>query len=268
MSNRESKDELAPLGSSGGKKNLTILGVFLFLSLWLILSSTNAINSLILPSPFRVIGAVTDVGFDLVYHIIATLGRVILGLSLGCLIGIFLGAIMQFNRTVYVLLDGIIETFRPVPPVALIPFFILIFGFSEAGKIVIVTLGVTLIMVVSTVEAFERVPIGVMRWGLISQLSRYQLFTLVLFPAAWPELRTGFRISLAIAITLVIVSEFMGAKYGLGYLISVSKVTLTTPTIFLSVILLGWVGCIMDRGIRYLFDKTCAWDVRAKGAVI
>jgi ABC-type nitrate/sulfonate/bicarbonate transport system permease component len=55
-------------------------------------------------------------------------------------------------------------------------------------------------------------------------------------------MRVGFRIALAAAITLVIVAEFMGATYGLGYLISVSKVTLTTPTILLSTFLLGWLG--------------------------
>ena len=49
--------------------------------------------------------------------------------------------------------------------------------------------------------------------------------------ATSPEMRGGFRIALAAAITLVVVSEFMGASFGLGYLISVSKVTLTIPTI-------------------------------------
>lgn len=96
---------------------------------------------------------------------------------------------------------------------------------------------------------------------------RPELFRRIIIPAAWPEMRVGFRIALAAAITLVIVAEFMGATYGLGYLISVSKVTLTTPTILLSTFLLGWLGWGLDKVVRLVFDKTCAWDARVKEAV-
>ena len=97
-------------------------------------------------------------------------------------------------------------------------------------------------------------------------LSRRDLFRMVILPAAWVEMRSGFRIALALAVSLVVVSEFLGATYGLGYLISVAKVTLTTPTLLLSIMLLGWLGWGLDRLVRYMFDKTTAWDVRAKGA--
>jgi ABC-type nitrate/sulfonate/bicarbonate transport system permease component len=122
--------------------------------------------------------------------------------------------------------------------------------------------------VVDTVEAIERVPASLIRLGLISKISRPSLFRKIIIPSAWPEMRGGFRIALALAFTLVIVSEFMGATYGLGYLINVSKVTLTTPTILLSIIILGCLGWFFDKALRLLFDKTCFWETRAKGAVI
>ncbi len=255
------------LGTSGKGSRLSFVGVVGFLSLWAAVSVSGLINPLLLPSPIRVIQAVSDVGFDLIHHVLATIIRVIAGLLLGAAAGMLAGISMQYSRKVFVLLDGLIETFRPIPPVALIPFFILIFGFAEVGKLLIVTLGVSLIIVVTTLEAINRVPTGVLRWGLVSGLSRTSLFRKVLLPSAWPEMRGGFRISLALAMTLVIVSEFMGAKHGLGYLINVSKITLTTPTILLSIIIIGWLGWAFDRVIRLVFDKTCAWDIRAKGAI-
>ena len=257
---------VAPLGSVGRGRMLRFAGLASFLSAWCLLSFTGVVSPLILPSPIRVAIAVQDVGTDLLRHILATVIRIAGGFALGTVLGVAIGLLMQFNRTVYALLDNLVETFRPVPPVALVPFIILIFGFAESGKTLVTTFGVALIMIVTTVEAIERVPTGVIRWGLVCGLPRSALFRHVILPAAWPEMRGGCRIGLALAVTLVVVSEFMGAKYGLGYLINVSKITLTTPTIFLSIIVLGWLGWGLDRCVRLLFDRTCSWDIRAKGA--
>lgn len=260
------KKRAAALGSSSGGRMWSVVGPIGFLLLWSVVSTLELVNPLLLPSPSRVFLSVRDIGFVLVWHIIATLSRVLAGFFCGAILGVIIGTSMQYNRRLYLLLDGIVETFRPVPPVALVPFFILLFGFSETGKIIITTLGTLLVITVGTVEAIERVPSGILRWGLVACSTRLSLFWKVILPAAWPEMRGTFRIAMALAITLVIVSEFMGAKYGLGYLISVSKITLTTPSLLLSAILLGWLGWGLDRILRYLFDKTCAWDVRAKGA--
>ena len=254
------------LGSTGAGRRLRWVGVAAWLGLWAALSGSGMVNSLLLPSPWRVLQAVGDIGPDLLLHCGATIGRVAVSFSLGLLLGVTSAILMQYSRTAYGLLDGLVETFRPVPIVALVPFFILLFGFAEIGKILVATLGVGLVAVVTGVEAIERVPIGVVRWGVVCGLSRNALFRLVILPAAWPEMRAGFRVALASAVTLVVVAEFMGAQYGLGYLISVSKVTLSTHTLLLSAMLLGWIGWALDWNVRRLFDRTCFWDVRARGA--
>jgi sulfonate transport system permease protein len=254
------------LGSAARASYLNVLGVVGFLAIWSLIAFSGLVSPLIIPSPMRVLGAVTDVGWKLVEHVAATVVRIVTGFTFGAALGMTLGIAMQYSRRFYLIADGLVETFRPVPPVALVPFFILVFGFAEIGKLLVVTMGVGLMITVTTVEAISRVPTGVIRWGLVSGLHRGALFRLVIFPAAWPEMRTGFRIALAAAVSLVIVSEFMGATYGLGYLISVSKVTLTTPTILLSTMLLGWIGWLLDRALRWLFDSTCRWDTRAKEA--
>ena len=257
----------AVLGSTGPATPWALLGVAATIGLWAVVSSAQWVNPLLLPPPARVIGAIKDIGFDLFWHAAATIGRIVGGYTLGVLLGLVLGTAMQYSRKTYVFWDGIVETARPVPAVALVPFFILVFGFSEFGKILLVTLGVGLIITVATVESIERVPTVVIRWGLVLGLPRRDLFRQIVLPAAIPELRSGFRIALATAISLVIVSEFMGSTYGLGYLISVAKVTLTTPTLFLAIIILGWISWIADRMLRYAFDRKTAWDVRAKGAI-
>jgi sulfonate transport system permease protein len=267
MSGIPVEDENSVLGSSAKRTPLSLVGVLSIIILWTLLSSFKLVNPLLLPSPMRVIVAAKDIGFDLAWHVLATVIRALAGLFLGGVVGFSVGVLMQYSRRAFILLDGVVETSRPVPPVALVPFFILLFGFSEYGKILLVALGTGLVITVATVEAIERVPSGVVRWGLVSGLSRAGLFRYIILPAALPDMRTGARIALATAITLVIVSEFMGSTYGLGYLINVSKITLTTPTIVLCIIILGWLSWGLDRALRLAFDRVSAWDIRAKGAV-
>jgi ABC-type nitrate/sulfonate/bicarbonate transport system permease component len=254
------------LGSAHRSGPLAFAGLLVFIGAWIATSYFGWVNSLLLPSPLRVIGAASDVGPKLLEHLAATILRIGVGFGLGVSAGMSLGILMQYNQRIYQFFDGIIETFRPVPPVAVVPFFILLFGFSEVGKILVTVIGVGLLATITTVEAIERVPAALVRWGLVIGLSRAKLFRLIILPAVWPEMRGGFRIAMALAITLVVVSELMGATHGLGYLISVSKVTLTTPTLLLAIVILGWIGWGFDRLLRYVFDKTTAWDIRAKGA--
>jgi len=256
------------LGSQGRTGIIPLIGVALFLIGWWAVASMGLVSALILPSPVRVLLAAKDVGWPLGGHAAVTTGRILAGLLLGVALGGSLGLLMQYSRRAYLWLDGIIESMRPVPPVATVPFFILIFGFSEMGKLLLVTLGTGLVAVVATIEAIERVDVSLVRWGLVCGLSRKELFWKIIVPASLPEMRAGVRIAHATAVALVVVSEFMGARYGLGYLINVSKVTLTTPTIILSIIMLGWVNWILDLAIRSIFDKVCFWDVRAKGATL
>jgi len=262
---KKSRD-MTILGSAGASSPFRVAGVAGSLLIWIVLSGSGAVNSLVLPSPWRVLGAVQDIGTNLPIHIGVTLARVLVGFLGGVSLGCCVGVLMQYNRHAFAVLDGIVETGRPVPTVALIPFFTLIFGFSETGRFIVVMLGTALLAAVTVVEAIERVPVAIVRWGLVVGLRRRELFGRILLPAAWPNMRTGFR--LALSFTLVIVAEFMGARYGLGHLISVAKVTLTTPTLLLCVAILGILGWLTDRGLRALFNRTARWEATVKDTLL
>lgn len=174
---------------------------------------------------------------------------------------------MQLNRTAFIILDPIVQPSRAIPPVALLPFFILVFGFSEIGRIVLIALGTSLVVCVGTIEAINRVQPSIVKLGLILGLPRTRLYWRVIIPASLPELRGTLRIALALAITLVIVAEFLGVHRGLGYLINLSRVTLSTHTIVLSVILIGTLSWSLDRLIVVVFRIVFQWDRRSEREV-
>ena len=256
------------LGSEGRSGLLPYVPIAGALLAWGIVSVSGWGTPLLIPTPLRVLQAAYDVGWTFVPHCLATLLRICVGFFVAAIGGVTVGTIMQYNATIFRLLDGLVQTARPVPPVAVLPFMILVFGFSETGRLVVVVLGSGLLLTVTTIEAIKRVPMGVIRWGIVCGLVRRDLFMKVILPAAWPDMRGGFRVALALAISLVVVSEFMGARHGLGYLISVSKITLTTPTLLFTIVVLGWLGWGLDRALTCAFDRTTGWDRRAERAVV
>jgi len=226
---------------------------------WVILTEGGIVKPLYLPGPRDIIRAISDVAEELPIHIFVTLIRTLVGYGLGVSLGIGVGLLMGYSKVTKASLHGIIEAWRPIPPIALIPFFLLWFGFSFFGRILLVTLGVALIMVVATYEAMQNVPAQLSEAAKTLGARRQQVLWTVQWPAIRPELRGSLRVSLALSISLVIASEFLGAQTGLGYLINVSKVTFSTHVILLAVILLGIISGSLDYLLRCLLKRLTPW---------
>lgn len=226
---------------------------------WCVVTYFHLVSSLIIPSPYSVFIAAKNIGPDVFFHSATTLARGLGGFILGSMIGVALGSLVQYNRIAQLIAEPMLDASRPVPALALLPFFILIFGFSELGRALLIVLNVTIFISLTTVESIAKVPEPWVRFSRISGLSRIGIFYRILLPGAIPWLSGPFRLGLALSFTLTIAAEFMGAQYGLGFLINTARVNLATPTIWLSIILLGLVCQISDSILVSIFNRLTFW---------
>jgi ABC-type nitrate/sulfonate/bicarbonate transport system permease component len=97
-------------------------------------------------------------GKPLWFDALISLRRILIGFAIGVVAGVTLGAGMSASRLVRYLIDPVIEVLRPLPPLAFIPLFIVWFGIGEMPKEVLIVIGVTPIMAVTTVAALDEVP--------------------------------------------------------------------------------------------------------------
>ncbi len=238
---------------------ISIVSVAAFYGAWWGITALGWIKPLLLPSPFAVLQAGMDLGWGLFPHVQATAFRILSGFTIGAAGGIMLGLLTSYFPFFGLALQPHIESWRPVPPVALVPFFILWFGFSVFGKLLLVSLGCALILVVQTQEAVRNISPRYIRAAHSLGLSKVNVYRMVVLPAILPELRSGLRIALALSVSLVVVSEFLGAQEGLGYLITVAKVTFSTPTILLGIILLGFLSFTFDWLLQKGIDRLTTW---------
>jgi ABC-type nitrate/sulfonate/bicarbonate transport system permease component len=248
----------------GSGKWLGLLSVFLYFAAWFAVTAQgfNLVRPIKFPSPIMVVQAAVRTADLIPLDALATVSRVLFGFIVGTLLGLGLGLAMSYNRKVYYFFDPLVESIRPVPVIAMIPFFLMWFGIGEAGKLLLITLGVFAIIVVSTVEAIKNVPKIYVLAAQTLGASKLQLFRTVLVPAIVPQLIGPMRVAAALSFTLVVAAEFMGANAGLGFRILEARRLFSTDVIMLGVVLIGILSAVADALIRRGAAYLTRWSER------
>ena len=242
---------------------LGVATVVTVLAAWYIVTVVMPlIPSLFFPSPPDVLRALVELRYSIIQHSLVTLYRVLTSFSVGSMIGILIGLLMSRSRIVYAILDPVIEALRPVPPIALIPFFILWFGIGNFGKLLLSGLGCFMVLVVNTVVAVRNVPPIYVRAVSSLGADPRTIYRTVVVPAIIPSLVSGWRVAAALAFALTVAAELMGAQSGLGFLVMVARRSLQTDVILLSVIILSIEAWFVDRAIRVLSNRVTPWMER------
>lgn len=260
------RDLLATARSGRERLLFAMLGLAATLLLWWLLTESHVSLTRLIPGPVALVSAARDIGPVLIRHTLTTLSRVVVGFIAGVLSGLGGGLLTTYSRRAFLLLSGLVEAMRPVPPVALVPFFLLIFGFSELGRLFLVALGTGLIVLVAFVEACRETPPHLAESFQTLGYSKLSIYRLIIVPYALSRMLGPARVALALSVSLVVVSEFMGAQLGLGHLINVAKVTFSTPTILLAASLLGLLSGLLDAVLRTAFRWSTPWAHRLDGS--
>ena len=269
MAETQGNDDQSHKRKSGRKRILSseatvsILTVLMAVVIWY--HFTNSfIPKLFFPSPMDTVQVVGRMEGVLVEYFIATMYRVVVGMLAGAILGVICGIAMSWNKWINSILDPLIEALRPIPPVALIPFFILWFGIGDTGKLILTALGGFTVMVVTTLEAIKHVsPIYIMAARTLGA-NRLTIYRTVILPAITPPLIGGMRVTVALSFALVIAAEFMGAQSGLGYMIMLARRTLQTDAILVGVIIIGITSWIVDRMVRMIGNYLTRWAPRSE----
>jgi ABC-type nitrate/sulfonate/bicarbonate transport system permease component len=240
--------------------------MFLTLVGWTLLAGLVG-DPLKLPGPLLVVESMGRVGPELARHAAMTWLRVCLGLLAGFVVGVAWGFLLRTSKAAAFLGTPILEMLRPVPAVALVPFFILWLGISLLSQVTLVAYAVTMTMAVGTFGALGNVNPEYIRAGLCLGSSTWGIVRRVLWPAILPELVSSVRIAAGLAFAVAIVSEFMGAQSGLGFLIMIARRVLRTETIVLAVVVLGLEAWFTDVSIRRLATARLKWFRVASSAV-
>ena len=244
---------------------LSVVSVVLYSVVWFGITRDgfNLVRPIKFPSPSMVVEAAVRIHDVILADVAATLARVMVGFCAGTLLGLGLGLWMSYNEKVLYFFNPLVESIRPVPVIAMIPFFLMWFGIDEPGKLLLIALGVFAIVVVSTVEAVRNVPRIYTLAAQTLGASKLQQFRTIVVPAIVPEMVGPLRVASALSFTLVVAAEFMGANAGIGFRIMEARRLFSTDVILLGVVLIGLVSAVADTAIRNVTAYLTRWSERS-----
>jgi NitT/TauT family transport system permease protein len=196
---------------------------------------------------------------DLWSNAVASISRGAGGLALAIVCGSLIGVLMAWYRPIRIAVNPIVQFFYPMPKSALIPVMVLWLGFGDASKVVLIFVGCLLPV---TLSAFNgaRGTEEVLIWSARSLgASRARVLWEVVLPSALPELLSGIRTALALSFVLLVSSELIVARQGLGYMIGWLGDGGAYDAMFAVVLTVALLGFAADRCYLMLTRRILAW---------
>jgi ABC-type nitrate/sulfonate/bicarbonate transport system permease component len=245
---------------------LRLTAVAAFLGLWSALAGVVVVlqlfNPIFLPGPWLVLGSLAELAAkgQLWGHIAATLERVAIGFGTGAAAGVTLGLAAGALVPVRNVIKPLVELLRPIPPLAVLPMFIVWVGIGEPSKIGFITYATFFPVFLTTVTGVRQIDPLLLRAARSLGARGPALFARVILPAALPDVLTGLRLGVALAFFVIVISEFIGAEQGLGFLINDGRNFFQVPQMLGAAVVLGLLGYAGNELVRLLERRLMRWQ--------
>ena len=250
------------------KDRLKIFFPLLLLVLWQIASSSQILPSNKIPSPAQIVIGIKELAFyglppgnSLFLHCFESLLRVCSGFVLALIIAVPLGIVVGWFPILRNMLTPVIETIRPIPPLAWIPLAILWFGIGFQSAAFIIFLGCFFPILLSTISGVLSVEKRLIEAAKTLGATDRYIFLQILIPGSTPSIFTGIRIGIGIGWMTLVAAEFTGVKsgYGLGYMIMVARDIQRPDFVIAGMATIGLLGYLLDVGVRRLEARVLRW---------
>jgi len=186
---------------------------------------------------------------ELLPHIKASLFRQSIGFSCGALAGSLTGILAGAFGPVGRFYEPIVSIMYPVPKVALLPLIFVWFGLGDLSKIIVMTMSIffpTYLAAYHGAKSVRRIHI----WTAQNAgASRARILFRVIAPSALPEIFNGLRIGLALSFVLMVTTELVVSKNGLGYIVGRAEENLRFDRMYVAIIVIGLIGLCADRAL-------------------
>ena len=254
--------------SGAGNPALRVLLLVAFVGLWEAAVRVFSIAIYVLPTPSGIAVALYRgiVSFVYIDNLWATLVETLLGFAVGSVFAFALGTAVALSRRFEYYLYPFIIMFQSLPKVALAPLVVVWFGLGLTSKVVNAGLIAFFPLMVNTIVGLRSADED--RVNLMRSLAatEVQIFWMLRLPGALPFLMAGLEVAMVFALIGAIVAEFIGAQHGLGVLIQNLNFSADVAGVFSILIILSFLGLVLNQAILYVRRRVLFWDASQKSA--
>lgn len=231
---------------------------------WYLLPATGLVSPALVPTPLQVLLKFWELlaSNRLWLDMYMSLQRVTLGLACGITLAVPVGFLLGWYRPARTLIDPLVNFFRSLPPIALIPLVIVYFGIDELAKVVMLFYAAFFSGVIVMYEGIVQTNPLFIRVARTLGATDGEIFRRVIVPLALPHVLTALRVALGVSWATLVASELIAAQRGLGAVIQNASNYFQIDTIYAGIICIGLLALLMDRCLRAVAARLLQWQER------
>ncbi|WP_066872039.1 ABC transporter permease [Clostridium mediterraneense] len=234
-----------------------IYAVITILIFWYVLHIL--LDSFVIPNPIDVIKEFFSSTNILLTHVLASSYRLFIALTITIILGYTIGILIGVNKKVDKLISPILYLFFPVPRIAFLPVFMILFGLGDVSKIILIIAIAIFQIIITTRDAAKDIDKDLLLSARSLKLSKTNMIKHIYIPATLPKLFTSVRIALGSSMAALFFAENYATKKGIGYYIMNSWINVDYEAMYSGIIAISILGIILFKSIDLIQKKVCKW---------
>jgi ABC-type nitrate/sulfonate/bicarbonate transport system permease component len=186
--------------------------------------------------------------------VVPSLSRLFAGYAIALVVAVVIGVALGSSHTVRRMVDPVVQFLRAIPPPVLIPAGILVLGVGSTMKIALIAFVCFWPILLNTIDGVAGVDPALRETARSFQIPRRDRLFRVILPSASPQIFAGARVSLAIAVIMMVVSEMVASTNGIGYFVLQSQRTYAITEMWSGILLLAVLGYVLN-GLFLLIER-------------
>ncbi|MCX4095438.1 ABC transporter permease [Nocardia sp. alder85J] len=238
-----------------------LLAIAVFAGIWELAPRLGLVDEVFLPPLSTVLGSFADLvrNGEMADNVEASLARSLVGFVLAVAVAVPVGVAIAWYKPIAEFLSPLLELFRNTAALALLPVFVLILGIGETSKIALVVYAGFFPILLNTINGVRTVDPLLVKAAVSLGFSPLRLFAKVILPAAVPSIFTGVRMAAASSILVLIAAEMIGARAGLGYLITAAQQNFQIPQMYAGILAISLVGLLFNAVLVGIERRLSRW---------
>jgi ABC-type nitrate/sulfonate/bicarbonate transport system permease component len=193
-------------------------------------------------------------------HVVPSLERIGLGFLIAVVLGIVLGIPLGLSRWARLWAMPHIEYWRAIPPPALLPIsIVLLHSIGNVQKISFIAFFCLFPVLLNTIDGVRGIDPTVIDTARSYGIGRLERIGRIVLPAASPQIVTGMRNSLSLAVITMVLSEYFSSTSGVGYVLLISKNTFQLAPMWATIVLIGVLGYLLNVLFILAERRLLAW---------
>jgi len=242
------------------RRVLGLLPLALLFVAWELAVEFKVYPPILLPPPSKVAMVFIDDWQTVLTNALASITRVIIGISLAFLFAVPLGLMIGRYELLDNMTDWSIQIFRSIPPISLIPLALLFLGIGDKPAIALIFLAGTWPLLINTIFGVRTIERTLIKVARAARASEFLVMKDIILPAALPAIFTGLRLAVGGGWLTVVTAEMIAVKSGLGYMILNAQLTFRSDLIIAGIVVIGAIGLLADQLVRRVRAYVCRWQ--------